>query len=523
MRKILDLPLLVILAGIGALSMLVPAFHAWAIRDWDTARAFLFPSLLFTVAISLIGIALAARPALNPARSHLLALCGTYLLLPLMLAVPFNEAVHDTGYFSAWWEMVSSLTTTGATLFDPARLPPSVHLWRGLVGWMGGFFMLVAGIAILAPMNLGGFEVLAETVPGVSPATREPEGARGGGLRSVQVASGSAGGVKGTTTGDRLVRQTLAVFPIYLALTLVLWSSLQLAGDPALVAAMHAMAVLSTSGISPVGGLAGSSSGPTGEVLIFLFLFLALSRRMMPEAGRRWRPAPLLRDPELGLGLAIIATVPLVLFLRHWIGAVEIADSQNIPRAADAAWGAVFTVLSFLTTTGFESHGWVASRFWSGLPTPGLVLAGLAMIGGGVATTAGGVKLLRVYALYRHGERELQKLVHPNSVGGGGDAARRLRSQGAQIAWVFFALFALSIAVAMLALSLAGIDFTPATVLTIAALSNVGPLAAVAADAPLGWGGLDQVAQAILAVAMVVGRLETLAIIALLNPEMWRN
>ncbi|MEI4470354.1 TrkH family potassium uptake protein [Frigidibacter sp. MR17.24] len=523
MRKILDLPLLVILAGIGALAMMVPALHAWALRDWDTARAFLFPSLLFLVAITLVGIALAARPTVNPARSHLLALCGTYLVLPLMLAVPVNEAVPDTGYFSAWWEMVSSLTTTGATLFEPGRLPPSVHLWRGLVGWMGGFFMLVAGIAILAPMNLGGFEVLAETVPGVSPATREAEGAREGGLRSAQISSGSAGGLSGTTTGDRLVRQTMAVLPIYVALTLVLWSALQLAGDPALVAAMHAMATVSTSGISPVRGLAGASSGTTGEILIFLFLCLALSRRMMPEAGRRWRPRPLLSDPELGLGLAIIAVVPAVLFLRHWIGAVEIADSQDIPRAADAAWGAVFTVLSFLTTTGFESHGWVAARFWSGLPTPGLVLAGLAIIGGGVATTAGGVKLLRVYALYRHGERELQKLVHPNSVGGGGNAARRLRRQGAQIAWVFFALFALAIAVTMLALSLTGLGFTPTTVLTISALANVGPLAAAAADAPLGWAALSDAAKAILAVAMVVGRLETLAIIALLNPEMWRN
>ena len=122
MRKILDLPLLVILAGIGSLSMLIPAIHAWALRDWPTARAFLFPSILFSVAIALIGIALAARPATNPARNHLLALCGTYLLLPLMLAVPLNEAVPDTAYFSAWWEMVSSLTTTGG---NTAKWPVS--------------------------------------------------------------------------------------------------------------------------------------------------------------------------------------------------------------------------------------------------------------------------------------------------------------------------------------------------------------------------------------------------------------
>lgn len=517
MRKILELPLLVLLMGVGALAMLVPAIHAWAVRDWNSARAFLFPSLLFLVLTVLVGISMAARRGANPARSHLLAMLGTYALLPLMLAVPFDEAVRDTSYYSAWWEMVSSLTTTGATLFDPGRLAPSVHLWRALVGWMGGFFMLVAGVAILAPMNLGGFEVMNEQVPGV------PVGRTEAARRVTPRADRPGRALQSSTTGDRLVRHTVVLFPIYAGLTALLWVLLILAGDSSLVAICHAMSTLATSGISPVGGLQGGQAGWVGEGLVFVFLFLALTRRMLPEAGSRWRPRNLLDDPELRIGLALVAAVPSVLFLRHWLGAVEVAEQKDIPAAAQAAWGAVFTVLSFLTTTGFESSGWIDARFWSGLPTPGLVLAGLAMIGGGVATSAGGVKLLRVYALYRHGERELQKLVHPNSVGGGGLQARRLREQGAQVAWVFFALFALSIAVVMLALSLTGLGFTPATVLTISALSNTGPLAQVAADAPLSWAGLDPWARGILAAAMILGRLETLAIIALLNPEMWRG
>ncbi|MDP3340151.1 potassium transporter TrkG [Frigidibacter sp.] len=523
MGKILELPLLVILMGVGALAMLVPALHAWAIRDWDVARAFLFPAVLFLVLTALIGIASAARRPANPARSHLLAMLGAFVLLPLMLAVPMNEAVRDTGYFNAWWEMVSSLTTTGATLFEPGRLPPSVHLWRALVGWLGGFFMLVAGVAVLAPMNLGGFEVTGDgssagaAAPGGGSARTAGQGQPGPSVRR----PGRA--LRSSQTGDRLVRHTLALMPVYGSLTLVLWSALLIAGDPALVAVCHAMSVMSTSGISPVGGLAGAQSGFVGEGLIFIFLLLALSRHMMPAVGTRWRPAPLARDPEIRMGLALMAAVPAVLFLRHWIGAVEVNDVEDIPAAAEAAWGAVFTVLSFLTTTGFESAGWDDARFWSGLPAPGLVLAGLAIIGGGVATTAGGVKLLRVYALYRHGERELQKLVHPNSVGGGGAAARRMRRQGAQVAWVFFALFAMSIAVTMLALTLTGLGFSPATVLTISALSNTGPLAAVAAEAPLAWAALGAAAKVILAAAMVLGRLETLAIIALLNPEMWRG
>jgi trk system potassium uptake protein TrkH len=129
---------------------------------------------------------------------------------------------------------------------------------------------------------------------------------------------------------------------------------------------------------------------------------------------------------------------------------------------------------------------------------------------------------LRVYALLRHGERELDKLIYPTSVAGGGAMARKLRRDGAYISWIFFMLFAISVAVVMMLVSLFGLSFEPATILTIAALSNTGPLAGIAADIPLSWATLGEPVKAVFALAMVLGRLETLAIIALFNPEFWR-
>ena len=147
----------------------------------------------------------------------------------------------------------------------------------------------------------------------------------------------------------------------------------------------------------------------------------------------------------------------------------------------------------------------------------------MAIMGGGVATTAGGVKLLRIYALYRHGQREQERLLHPSSIGGGGKEARRIRKQGAYISWVFFMLFALSIAGVMLMLSLTGVQFETAMVLAVASLSTTGPLASIAAETPIAYSGIPDAAKAILAAAMVLGRLEALAIIALFNPEIWQR
>jgi trk system potassium uptake protein TrkH len=505
MRRILDLPFLVILMGIGALAMLLPAAHALTLRDLHVARSFFYGSVLLLMLTAMIGIATANFHPRNAARSHLTAVAAAYLVLPVLLAIPFHQALRDTSFLNAWFEMVSSFTTTGATLYeDPGRLSASMHLWRALVGWLGGFFVLLSAIAILAPLNLGGFEVVSGGAVGRSTY---------GTSQITRIADPS----------ERVTRYALAIFPVYGGLTLLLWVLLLMAGDSGLVALCHAMSTLSTSGISPGTGVANSPSGVLGEVLIFVFLFFAISRRAFYGNALSTTPMPIRRDPEVQMALICLAVLPLVQFLQHWTGTYEKGTLASALQGAQALWGSVFTTLSFLTTTGFVSQDWGESRNWAGPGSSGLILLGLALIGGGVATTAGGVKLLRVFALYKLGQRELERLIHPSSVGGDGPAARRLRGEGAYVAWIFFMLFAMSIAIVMAALTLTGLAFEPAMVFTIAALSTTGPLAAVATETPLSYDMLGPAAKIIVAAAMVLGRLETLAILALLTPESWRR
>ena len=505
LTRILNMPFLVILMGIGAGAMYIPAIYARLDDDLHVARVFLYGGTLFLILTAMIGLASASRKSTNLTRSHLLALIGAYTVLPIMLAVPFYEGLRNTSFLNAYFEMVSSLTTTGATLFEPDRLPNALHLWRALVGWMGGFLVWVMAIAILAPLNLGGFEV-----------TSIDTGATGRAQFSqiTNVANAS----------QRLSRYAAMLFPIYSALTLVLWILLLLAGDSSLVAVSHAMSTLASSGISPVGGLGQEGgSGVTGEFIIFGFLFFAISRLTFSNDQQVRGLRTLHKDPEFRMGVFLVIILPLLLFMRHWFGAYDADQETDIFAALRALWGSAFSVLSFLTTTGFISTDWVDARGWSGLQSPGLIMLGLSIIGGGVATTAGGVKLMRVYALYKHGTREMERLLHPSSVGGAGTQARHIRRSGAQVSWIFFMLFSMSVALVMLALSLTGQSFEGAMVFTISALSTTGPLAAIAGENPMDYADLSNAAKTILATAMVLGRLETLAIIALLNPALWRS
>lgn len=503
--RLLNFPLILILTGIAGLMMFLPAIDGFMRGNMTVARVF-FNSAVLGLALTL-GIGLAMSGSVRRGQTdmqNLFSLLLAYLLLPVYLAVPLSEAVHNTSYLDVWFEMVSSFTTTGATLYDaPGRIGETLHLWRALVGWGGGLLLWISASAVLAPLNLGGFEVTARAEPGQDDVL-EGRFARANPAR-------------------RLARTTAVLAPVYIGLTGALWIILMLGGDRAFVALIHAMSTLATSGISPVGGVQNGASGFAGEFAIFLFLFFALSRLTFSSDTITAARPGVMRDPEFRLGLLLVAGVPVLLFLRHWVAALGAQMGEDPVTILRSLWGGMFTVMSFLSTTGFQSADWQSARDWSGLGTPGLLLIGLSMIGGGVATTAGGVKLLRVYVLYLQGRREMDRLVHPSSVGRNTGLGRRIRRQGAFIAWVFFMLFAMSVTAVTALLGLFGQGLESALILTISGLSTTGPLVAAASEVPIRLPELSAGAKIVYAGAMILGRLETLALIALLNPAIWRD
>lgn len=504
MTPIRHIPLFLALAGLMAVAMFIPALHGLAHERFHEARSFFYSGLLGLFAVVIVTITVSGRPRrARGGLADLMALFGGFTVLPLFLALPFHDALKTTTLLNAYFEMVSSFTTTGATLFAPDRLSETLHLWRALVGWIGGMVMWIAAAAILAPLNLGGFEVTASAEPGQGDTPFDR--------------------FDWSDANRRLQRSTRQLAPIYVGLTAVLWLCLVVLGEAPVPGIVHAMSTMATSGISSLGGVEGAGAGLAGEVVVFLFLFFALSRLTFSSDTLTAARPGLLADPEFRIGVLLVAGVPLILFLRHWIAAFDVDEVENFAAAGRALWGGMFTVLSFLTTTGFVSADWADAQGWSGLGTPGMILLGLSLVGGGVATTAGGVKLLRVYALYLNGLREMDRLVHPSSVGRASGHSRRVRRKGAFVAWIFFMLFALSLTLTTALFTAAHVDFENAIVLAIASLSTCGPLVTAGAENPVVLAELSVGAKLVFSAASVVGRLETLAIIALFNPALWRD
>ncbi len=493
-----------------AAGMLVPAAYGASVADWGSAQAFLYVAILTGFAAATLGVALSGRRRRGAARGELFQLIMCWALVPVFAAAPVWLITPFVGFWGAWFEMVSAFTTTGGTIYsEPARVPGAVHLWRGVVAWLGGLVTLTAAFAILAPRNLGGFEIPIGGGRGTLPV--DPAAPGWTALREETLAP----------MEERIERALRTVLPVYFVLTALLGFLFAALGQGSLTAAVHAMAVVSTSGVSPhEAGLAHRPSFFV-ELAAALFMVLAVTRLTFAEGRRpgdleRWH-----RDPELRLMGFLVLAVTLALFLRHWLGALEVDRADEGGAFLPALWGAFFTSLSFLTTTGFESFAWDSARNWSGLTNPGLILLGLCAIGGGAATTAGGIKLIRAYALLQHGYRELERLAQPYSVMASGARLKGILREGAFLAWASIMLYTMAIFLAVIGLTVAGLTFQDALVAAIAAISNTGPAFALVAPGDIDFTRLREVERAILAAAMILGRLETLAVISLFGSQVW--
>lgn len=501
-------PVFALMVGILAIAMTGPAAMAAADGQWRVARGFLQAGLFTLVVAATLGLALATRGHGGSARRELFVLVLCWFFVPVFAAVPLFVVTPSIGVEGAIFEMLIAFTTTGGSAyFDLSGLPRAVHLWRGTVGWLGGLLSLTAAYVVLAPRRLGGFEIEAATWR----------------LQESRSTSTVHLGAATAPLEARIARALRVIVPAYAVLTAALALLLSAAGQGELAAIVHAMAILSTSGISPSPQGFAAQPNLSAEALAAAFLLVATSRRLYSRAAEFGRRDRLAQDPEFWTMAALVALVVGSLFLRHWIGALTITSPERSSDPLAALWGMLFTVLSFLTTTGFVSAFWDSARDWSGWANPGLVLLALAAIGGGAATTAGGIKLIRAYALIRHGAREIERLAQPHSVLGTGSRMRSLLREGPALVWTFIMLFIFAIVATLFALTALGLGFESALVAAIAAIANTGPAFALVTDNPAGFAMLTEPQRAVLAVTMVVGRIEALALVALFNPDAWRG
>jgi len=499
-QAFLRTPFFLKMGFVMAAAMLVPAVFAAVQGDYFSFRMFFYSAVLGAFGFGLLALALSNQRLENSGFDQLIQIGAVFAILPVFLAVPVFELGGGIPFRVAFLDMVSALTTTGLVVYDANSVPDTVHFWRALVAWIGGGLIWVIAASVLAPLNLGGYEV--------SQAGR------------------NIGLSHGLTDVDRarlLGRSVAMMVPPYVFLTLMLWSLLTLTGSTGLVSFIHALSVISTSGIAGPVPFSQADSGFLGEATVLFFWIFAISHVVYQHERFSLHKRQIFHDPEFRMAAILVAMVSGALFVRHWFATLGDTGGGDIIQALQALWGGMFTVASFLTTTGYVSEFWGTAQQWSGLETPGIVFMGMALIGGGFATTAGGVKLIRVYALYQSVLREFDRMEHPSSVGQSRGVSRNDLRKGGFIAWVFFMLFVVAIALFTMIFSLLGQEFEHAITFAIATLTTTGPILQMSALGDWVLKELSLLSTLAASIAMILGRLEILVVLALVSPSAWRR
>ena len=174
-----------------------------------------------------------------------------------------------------------------------------------------------------------------------------------------------------------------------------------------------------------------------------------------------------------------------------------------------------------MTTNGYVSSDWGLAFETVAMPHVIIILLGLCLFGGGLATTAGGIKLLRISVLFSAFSNETGKLLHPSSMPRSNINLTSLEISGFT-AWIFFMLFVVSLALVTIILAMFGMLFEEALILAVSCLTTTGPIIQMFDLEPLLVSELSQLAKLVLIASMVLGRLEILVVLSVMTSAVRR-
>jgi len=445
--------------------------------------------LCFTLVAALcavLGFALVMTPTgsrdLMQGRDGYMAVALAWLGLSAFGALPYVISGAIPHYLDALFETISGFTTTGATILtEIERLPRGILFWRAETQWMGGMGVLVMFLALMPKLGGGSVHLMRAESPGPIKSKLVPK------------------------LGDT----AKILYAIYVSLTAAEAVALRLAGMGWYEAVTHAFTTMATGGFSVKGSSIAAYSSPAIVWIIIVFTFLAGVNFSLLYAALRGQWRQVWRSQELQLYTAII------------LGAIALVcldlSVQTGERAADSFTDAAFQVVTIMTTTGY------ATRDFALWPTfSRSVLVALMFIGACAGSTAGGVKVSRVLIHIKNLRRDLGRIIHPKHISVISMDDETVDEGVVSACHSFLVAYVLVLIAGALVVSWDNLGFEESLTASMTCIGNVGP--AMGALGPTGnFSILSYTSKVALSLEMLMGRLELMPLLVLLNPATWRD
>ena len=450
----------------------------------DAARAF-FYSYLFLLSIGFL-LFFPVRNKKNDLRLRdgFVVVVLFWLVLGAAGAMPFYLYQNlDISITDALFESISGLTTTGATvLVGLDELPHSILFYRQELQWLGGMGIIVLAVAVMPMLGIGGMQLYKAEAPGP---------------------------VKDNKLTPRIAETAKALWYIYLGLTVACALAYWGAGMDLFDAVAHSFSTVAIGGFSTHDASLGYFDNQVIEDVAIVFMFLgAINFALHFSVVRSKSLIPYLYDSEFRLyaGLLIIIAGLCVYVLY----------SQSIyPDFLSAFRAGLFQAVSIATTSGFVTADYSAWPVF----IPVLLLFS-SFIGGCAGSTGGGMKVIRVLLLFKQGQREIMRLIHPSAQVTVKIGKQPVNNSIINAVWGFFAAYVALFVLMMLVLMFNGLDQVTAFSAVAATINNLGPgLGEVSAN----YASLSDFNKLLLCFSMFLGRLEIFTLLVLFMPAFWRK
>ena len=417
-------------------------------------------------------------------REGVLIVVSFWIVLSLFGTLPFliTESISNLSFSNAFFESMSGLTTTGATVLSQLdELPKSILFYRQQLQWLGGMGIIVLAVAVLPLLGVGGMELYHAESSGIAKDRLTP----------------------------KLRNTAIALWKIYLSLTVLCALAYFFSGMSIFDAVSHSFSTVAIGGFSTHDSSIGYFNSIPIEMIAMFFMFLAgVNFSLHFVAWNNRSLVDYIKDSEF-------KTYAIVLLASSAIVIIALSLNSEYGSTSETIRHSLFQTISIATTTGFTSQNY--SNWPAAIP---VFLIMISFIGACVGSTGGGIKVVRVLVMFRLGMKEIHKFIRPNAQVSIKLNKASINEKALVSVLGFFSLYAISFIFIMMLLMFAGLDQVTAYSATAATMNNLGPgLGEVAQN----YGSLGETAKWILSFSMLIGRLEVLTIIAIFHKAFWRH
>ncbi len=449
----------------------------------DSSSSGILVSILISILSGLTMIRFSKKGSELSIRDGFLIVGLGWFFMAFYGAFPYFFSGSIPTFTNSFFESMSGFTTTGATILtDIEAMPEGLLFWRAFTHWIGGMGIIVLSLAILPMLGIGGMQLFHAEAPG--------------------------------PTADKLtprVKNTAKIlWIVYVGITFTEVVFLLFGGMDLFDATCHSFATMATGGFSTKNSSIKAFDSSYIDSVITIFMFIAGTnfalhyKFLIGKFNTYWK------DFEFKTYLFISLGITFIITFSNYLSGIFNSVFESLRYG-------IFQTVSIGTTTGFGTSDYES---WTALSQ--ILLFMLMFIGGSAGSTGGGMKVIRLIVVIKHSIIELKKILNPNAV-----IPLKLgkRVIPKEVTFSIIGLFLLYIAlfiIISIVMTILGLDILTAAGASASCLGNIGPgLGNVGPTDNFAF--IPGVGKWILAMTMMVGRLEIYTILVILTGGFWRK